>query len=105
MERIESGELLEADSTSNIIAAAIDVHRELGPGLLESAYQASMCHELGQEAFHSVRRWSCRSNIRESGRIVATVLIWSSTIAFWSNSSLLNVSSPFMKRSYLRISG
>ncbi len=40
------GELLEADLTSNIIAAAIDVHRELGPGLLESAYQASMCHEL-----------------------------------------------------------
>ena len=44
--RTGSGELLEADLTSNIIAAAIDVHRELGPGLLESAYQASLCQEL-----------------------------------------------------------
>ena len=29
-----------------IIGAAIEVHRHLGPGLLESAYQACMCHEL-----------------------------------------------------------
>lgn len=32
--------------TSEIIAAAIEVHRALGPGLLESAYQAAMCREL-----------------------------------------------------------
>ncbi len=32
--------------TSEIIAAAIEVHRALGPGLLESAYQACLCHEL-----------------------------------------------------------
>jgi GxxExxY protein len=32
--------------TSDIIGAAIEVHRALGPGLLESAYQAAMCREL-----------------------------------------------------------
>jgi GxxExxY protein len=32
--------------TSSIIAAAIDVHRCLGPGLLESAYEECLCHEL-----------------------------------------------------------
>jgi GxxExxY protein len=32
--------------TSVIIASAIEVHRELGPGLLESAYQECLCHEL-----------------------------------------------------------
>lgn len=29
-----------------IIGAAIDVHRILGPGLLESAYEACLCQEL-----------------------------------------------------------
>ena len=32
--------------SSKIIGAAIDVHRELGPGLLESAYEACLCYEL-----------------------------------------------------------
>ena len=32
--------------TELIIGAAIQVHRELGPGLLESAYEACLCHEL-----------------------------------------------------------
>jgi GxxExxY protein len=32
--------------TSPIIGAAIEVHRQLGPGLLESAYEQCLCHEL-----------------------------------------------------------
>jgi hypothetical protein len=32
--------------TGNIIGAAIDVHRVLGPGLLESAYEACLVYEL-----------------------------------------------------------
>jgi GxxExxY protein len=32
--------------TSEIIAAAIEVHQRLGPGLLESAYEACLVHEL-----------------------------------------------------------
>ncbi len=30
----------------DIVDAAIKVHRALGPGLLESAYQACLAHEL-----------------------------------------------------------
>jgi GxxExxY protein len=34
------------DLTREIIGAAIKVHRELGPGLLESAYEACLVYEL-----------------------------------------------------------
>ncbi|MEX2310381.1 MAG: GxxExxY protein [Pirellulales bacterium] len=47
--------LHEEDLTSQIIGAAIEVHRELGPGLLESAYEECFCHELNTRAI-SFRR-------------------------------------------------
>lgn len=34
------------DLTGKIIGAAIAVHRELGPGLLESSYEACLAYEL-----------------------------------------------------------
>jgi GxxExxY protein len=36
----------EENLTKEIIGAAIEVHRQLGPGLLESAYEACLCYEL-----------------------------------------------------------
>lgn len=42
------------DLTHDIIAAAIKVHGVLGPGLLESAYEACLGHELHRRG-HQVR--------------------------------------------------
>lgn len=39
-------QLLHAELTHSIIGVCIEVHRELGPGLLESAYEECLCHEL-----------------------------------------------------------
>lgn len=35
--------------TSRILGSAIKVHKALGPGLLESAYQACMAHEMARQ--------------------------------------------------------
>jgi GxxExxY protein len=32
--------------TEQIIGACIEIHRQLGPGLLESVYEECLCHEL-----------------------------------------------------------
>lgn len=49
--------LLHEELTRQIISCAIAVHRELGPGLLESAYQACLLHEF------SLRNIPCRSEV------------------------------------------
>jgi GxxExxY protein len=36
--------------TEKVIGFAIEVHRQLGPGLLESAYEECLCYELTQNA-------------------------------------------------------
>ena len=38
--------MLDNEITQVIIGAAIEVHKQLGPGLLESAYEECLCHEL-----------------------------------------------------------
>lgn len=40
------------DISGQIIRAAIKVHRKLGPGLLESAYEACLAHELEEAGFY-----------------------------------------------------
>jgi GxxExxY protein len=49
-------EMKTNDLTGRIIAAAIDVHQELGPGLLESAYEACLAHELTERGLQVDRQ-------------------------------------------------
>ncbi len=42
--------------TEKIIGAAIAVHKELGPGLLESAYEACLPYELSQRSLRFKRQ-------------------------------------------------
>ena len=39
-----------------IVGALIEVHRHLGPGLLESAYEIAFCHELTLRGISFVRQ-------------------------------------------------
>jgi GxxExxY protein len=42
--------------TEQIIGCAIEVHRALGPGLLESAYEECLCYELSQKGLKFKRQ-------------------------------------------------
>ena len=42
--------------TGQVIAACIEVHRHLGPGLLESAYECCVAHELGLRGLRTDRQ-------------------------------------------------
>ena len=44
--------------TREIIGAAIEVHKQLGPGLLESAYDECLCRELSLRGLHFQRQVS-----------------------------------------------
>jgi GxxExxY protein len=44
------------DLTPEIIGAAIRVHRKLGPGLLESAYEACLAYEIQELGFRVERQ-------------------------------------------------
>ena len=44
---------MDSALTNRIIACAIDVHRALGPGLLESTYRACFVHELESQGLRT----------------------------------------------------
>jgi len=46
-EAAENAKMMDINKlTDVVIASAIEVHRSLGPGLLESTYEMCLCHEL-----------------------------------------------------------
>jgi GxxExxY protein len=72
--------------TGQIIGAAIEVHRELGPGLLESAYEACLCYEFDLRripytrqvilpVIYKSKRVDCgyRADVIVSGKVVVEV--------------------------------
>ena len=49
---------MEFDQLSNrVIACALEVHRTLGPGLLESTYEQCLGHELSQSGIPFQLQW------------------------------------------------
>ena len=55
-----------------IIACAIEVHKTLGPGLLESVYEQCLCHELLLRGYKVRRQVSIPVNYK--GTILNTLL-------------------------------
>src|SRR6266576_6166387 len=59
MESRNTGKTLrDSEITNRIIAAAIDVHRELGPGFLESIYENALAVEFAIRGIAFIRQKS-----------------------------------------------
>jgi len=56
--------LRENEITKSVIGFAIEVHRALGPGLLESAYEECLCYVLAQAHMRFLRQAALPVNIR-----------------------------------------
>lgn len=48
--------LIHEALTEQIVGAAIEVHKALGPGLLESVYEECLCHEFHLRGLHFQRQ-------------------------------------------------
>ncbi len=46
----------ENEISEKVIGCAIEVHRILGPGLLESVYEDALCHELKLQGLKFIRQ-------------------------------------------------
>lgn len=47
-----------------VIGAAIEVHRQLGPGFLEAVYEEALCVELGLRSIPCERQKTCELNYK-----------------------------------------
>ena len=57
--------MTENELSYEIIGSAIEVHRILGPGLLESAYEECLCYELKQKNIRFDRQLWLPMNYKE----------------------------------------
>jgi GxxExxY protein len=55
--RIQEMEVQLNDITGAIIETAIEIHRSLGPGLLESVYRKVLAYELRKKGFEVLEEW------------------------------------------------
>ena len=100
--------LIHADISSRVIGAAIEVHRELGPGLLESAYEECLCYELSQAGLTFERQLTLPvqyKRIRLDCGYRADLVVQGAVLVELKAVSAINEVHEAQLMTYLRISG
>jgi GxxExxY protein len=64
LELRKSGSLKDEELSERLIGAAIEVHRALGPGFLESFYEEALCIELSERGIPFERQKAIKINYR-----------------------------------------
>lgn len=78
--------MTDNEITHQIIGAAIEVHKRLGPGLLESAYEECLVHEIGLRRLQVQRQVPVPVVYRDTKLECGyRIRIFSSNLASWWN--------------------
>jgi len=93
---------------TKLIEAAIEVHRELGPGLLESVYEAALAYELMQMGLRVERQVSVSLNykgIHFDEGFRADLIIEDRVIAELKSVEKVSPANKKQTQTYLRLTG
>lgn len=91
-----------------IIDAAICVHKELGPGLLESVYEVILLHELNQKGLEAERQKPIALNyrgIRFDEGFRADIIVQNKVILEIKSVERINIVHRKQLLTYLKLSG
>lgn len=97
----------EASLTHEIIGAAMEVHRSLGPGFLENIYQAALEFELQARGLNAdcQRTLNVRYKDRMIGRFKADLVVEEKVIVELKAASDISTSFEAQLLNYLRATG
>jgi GxxExxY protein len=93
---------------TRLIEAAIEVHRELGPGLLESVYEAALAYELEQHGLQVARQVPVSLNykgIHFDEGFRADLIIENKVIAELKSVEQVTAAHKKQTQTYLRLTG
>jgi GxxExxY protein len=93
---------------TRLIEAAIEVHRELGPGLLESVYEAALAYELEQHGLQVARQVPVSLNykgIHFDEGFRADLIIENKVIAELKSVEQVTPAHKKQTQTYLRLTG
>ena len=118
----------DTETTSRILECALEVHRVLGPGLLESVYESALCIELRSKGIPFARQIGIplyykgeliaeyRPDLLVAGKVVVEVksveqlapIHWAQVLTYLKVTSLsvgllLNFNSPTLKAGTRRV--
>ena len=93
--------------TERIIGCAIEVHRHLGPGLLESVYEEALCVEFDLQGIHYRRQVTVPANYkgREIGEYRIDLLVEDSVVAEIKSVERYDPVFEAQVLTYLRVTG
>jgi GxxExxY protein len=94
--------------TGEIIGAAIEVHKALGPGLLESAYEECLCHEFKLRDFPFERQKELPieyKDVKLDCGYRLDIVVWSKIILELKSCSELQPIHEAQLLTYLKLTG